>query len=1144
MTDSVQSSKQNVLLLIGLFCFFFSGAAGLIYQVVWTRMLTQIFGNTTYAIATVLSAFMAGLAIGSYWFGQIADRGKNDFMLYGILEAGVGVYGFLVPWLFAGAQKLYGPIFGLNENFPFVFNLVLFFLSFVLLVFPTLLMGATLPVLSRFFVRSFADFGSRVGDLYATNTLGAVIGCAAAGFVLIPTLGMRTTVFVAAGVNMVIAAVILVVDRIRPKTVQEFAVEPTADEPATETPRSSSSMLAWVLLTSFALSGFASLVYENAWTRALTLVIGSSIYSFSTMLVTFLIGLALGGFIYARFMGEREARLSTFGLIELWVGLSALATIPLFERLPLIFVRLLHGFGDTFTVFLSLQIFLSALVMFLPTVLLGMTFPLVARLFTQSIYRVGSGVGSSYAANTVGAVLGAFAGGFILIPHLGVQNTIIFAVVMNLVIGSWLLVSDARLSTVWRYSLGFAVLVLAVILPFKVRRWDPNVLTSGVTVYADRYESLPTDSLRLEEMRRDDMLYYREGLTTTVSVQRISGSDYLYFRSNGKIDGSYGDALSQLMTSYIAMLHHPKAETALTIGLGTGMSAKALATFKSLKEIEIIEIEPAMIEASKFFDRASVKIDQLPPGVTFPADDAKSRIWYDSKARRLFYKGVMEDEVRAELMKRSEDLDYRGAIDRLWRNARNSRHSSVLEDPRVRVIPTDGRNYILATPKFYDVITAEPSNPWIAGIANLYTREFYQVIRSKIKDDGVFAQWFHNYSMSPDDFRMVFRTFAEAFPYVSLWSMKESDFLLLGSKKEPVFDYPAVKEIYDNNKMLRSDFEYLGLSDVYAVQGFYRMNRDGFLDFSKGAAINTDDGAQLEFSAPKNLRRATTELNRKLMTPHLLDSPPWLKQKPLPVPQAMHHFYMAQAYLASVARNRALTEVDEAIRLDPKNAKFRLLKMKILLEEDKSSEGAKEAFVALDQGAEYIPDVLAMSDEFYLPDAKAVYGKVIQMGSKEVLPYLGLGNIALHSGDLKEAEKWFIPARELHPEHPAVLMAWGRLISAKAQRGADDAESKTMLQEARALLEKSRAKGEDSATIYTELGAVYYKLAMWEKAAEAYEQALRMRRRRNELRFALGQAYAQLGRIREAEQKYREILSLSPDDADALKALQGLGKRY
>jgi spermidine synthase len=137
-------------------------------------------------------------------------------------------------------------------------------------------------------------------------------------------------------------------------------------------------------------------------------------------------------------------------------------------------------------------------------------------------------------------------------------------------------------------------------VPLKIRRWDPHILTSGVTIYADRYESLPTNSLRVEEMRRDDVLFYREGLTTTVSVHRIPGSDYVYFKSNGKIDGSYGDALSQLMTSYIAMLLHPKAETALTIGLGSGMSAKALATFPSLKTIEVIEIEPAMIEASKF----------------------------------------------------------------------------------------------------------------------------------------------------------------------------------------------------------------------------------------------------------------------------------------------------------------------------------------------------------------------------------------------------------------------------------------------------------------------------------------------------------------------------------------------------------------
>jgi predicted membrane-bound spermidine synthase/tetratricopeptide (TPR) repeat protein len=1108
-------------------------------------MLSQIFGNTTYAIATVLSAFMAGLAIGSYWFGKIADRGKNDFLLYGLLEAGVGVYGFLVPWFFVGAQKVYGPIFSLNESQPFLFNLFLFFLSFVLLVFPTLLMGATLPVLSRFYVRSFAQFGRRVGDLYATNTLGAVIGCAMGGFFLIPVYGMRATVYVAAGVNMLIAAVIFIIDRLRdPEPVAAEAEAVARSQDAASAAAQGSTYLDWVLLGSFALSGFASLVYENAWTRSLTLVIGSSIYSFTTMLVTFLIGLALGGFIYARVLGNREARLSTFGLLELWVGLSALATIPLFERLPLIFVRLLHGFGDTFSVFLYLQIFLSALVMFIPTILLGMTFPLVARLYTQSLYRVGSGVGSSYAANTVGAVLGAFAGGFILIPNIGVQNTIIFGVVLNLMIGCWLLISDARLSFLPRYALGLAVLVLAAIVPFKLKRWDPNILTSGVTIYNDRYEALPSDSLRVEEMRRDEVLFYREGLTTTVSVHKILGSDYIYFKSNGKIDGSYGDALSQLMTSYIAMMLHPKAETALTIGLGSGMSAKALATFKSLKDIEVIEIEPAMIEASKFFDRQSVRVDKFPAGVSFPAEQGKSRVWYNAAEKRLYYKGVMTDAERTELMNRSQDKDYRGMIDRLFRNARHSRHSSVLEDKRVRVIPTDGRNYILATPKFYDVITAEPSNPWITGIANLYTREFYQVIKSKIKDDGIFAQWFHNYSMSPDDFRMVFRTFAEAFPHVSLWSMKESDFLLIGSKKEQVFDYPAVKAIFDNNEMLRSDLQYLGLSDVYAVQGFYRMGREGFLAFSKGARINTDDGAELEFSAPKNLRRATTELNRRIIAPFLVDTPPWLKNGPLPVPQAMHHFYMAQSYAASVARNRALTELEEAIRLEPKNAKFQLLKMKILLEQDKSTEGAQAAFKALEQSSEYIPDVLAMSDEFYLPDAKVVYKKIIDMGTKEVLPYLGLGNIALHSGDIAEAEKWFIPARELQPDHPAVLLAWGRLTAVKGNRTTDAAQAKKERQEARRLLELSKTKGEESATLFTELGAVYFKLEMWDKAAENYEVALRMRRRRNDLRMELGKAYAKLGRTVEAEQKFRQVLAFSPDDADAWRELQLMGKAY
>lgn len=1059
MASTGQWTKQDWLLSVGLICFFFSGAAGLIYEVVWTRMLTQIFGNTTYAIATVLSAFMAGLALGSYWFGRIADRGKNDFLLYGLLEAGVGIYGFMVPQLFQLGQMIYNPLFQVNESYPLLFNLLLFILSFVFLVAPTMLMGATLPILSRFFVRSFTHLGRRVGDLYATNTLGAVLGCGFAGYYLIPSLGMRTTVYVAAILNLAVAALIILVDRLRVKEPVEFAAPAAAT--GTANPAAAPSWLGWVLLLCFGLSGFSALVYENAWTRALTLVIGSSVYSFTTMLLTFLIGLAIGGFLFARFMGHRDVRVGTFGAIELWAGLTALATIPLFEKLPLIFIRLIHAFGDNFSMFLSSQVLLSSLVMFIPTVFFGMTFPLVARLFTQSLYRVGTSVGISYAANTVGAILGAFAGGFILIPWIGVQNSILFAVAVNLIVGWVLIVVDPQLSRAPRFALGVAVLAVIVLVPLKMPRWDRFILTSGVTIYGDRYENLSRDSLRLEEMRRDEMLFYREGLTATVSVHRI-GKDYIYFKSNGKIDGSHGDSLSQLMTGYVPLLLHPGGERAAVIGLGSGMTAHAVAAFP-LREIEVLEIEPAMAQVTEFF---------------------------------------------------------------------KDKNGKVLEDPRVRLIATDGRNYIVASPKLYDVIAAEPSNPWIAGIANLYTREFYEVVKTKLKEDGIFAQWFHNYSMSPDDFRMVFNTFVQAFPHVTLWGMKESDFLLIGTKQEQVFSYERLRNDFSKNQVLREGFKDLGLSDVYGVLGFYRMGKKEIIAFSEGGGLNTDDGAELEFSAPRNLRRSTSDLNRRLMEPFLVDAP-WLKSESIPFSEAMRHFYLAEAYEASAWHSRALSEIDRAVKLDPSNPDFYILKTKILLEQDKSSEAASSALLALERSPKTIRPILGLSDDFYLTEAKTVYSKIIAMGSKEILPYLGLGNISLHYGDVKEAEKWFNQAKHFHPDHPGVLLAWGRLMLAKG-----DAAT------ARESLEESKKKGEDSATLFGALGDAYLKLEMWEQAVESYRQAVKLRRRNVDWRRSMGIALAKMGRVNEAEQKFREVLALDSDNASAWQELNKLGKKY
>jgi spermidine synthase len=604
------------------------------------------------------------------------------------------------------------------------------------------------------------------------------------------------------------------------------------------------------------------------------------------------------------------------------------------------------------------------------------------------------------------------------------------------------------------------VAAILVLLAVRAPSWDRKILTSGVTVYADRYEALPTDSLRLEEMRQDPILYYREGLTATISVHRLR-KDYLYLKTNGKVDSSYGDALTMLMTGYVPMFLHPAAKDIAIIGLGAGMTAKAVAAFP-VRGIEVLEIEPAMVEAAAYF----------------------------------------KDKI-----------------------------GRILEDPRVKIVPTDGRNYMMAVPRLYDLIISEPSNPWIAGIASLFTREFYAITKRKLKPNGIFAQWIHNYSMSPDDFRMVLRTFGQSFPYVSVWNLKEADFLLIGSFIEPRFDYSVASKIFEGSKTIRDDFNVLGLSDVYSVLGFYRMGKRELTAFAGDADINTDDNVRLEFSAPRSLARPTTDLNRTLMQPFWV--PPAPGALPRRVSAAQHHYLVGQAYRASSRNEHALKEVDDAVRLDPRNPDYHLLRAQLLAALDRPAEALEAAEKVLDYGRGSEKELLTLSEDLYTRQAQVIYRRLVERGSRIFRPYAALGEIALYNEDLKEAEKWFREAAKFGPKEPRLLLGLGKIESAKGNYAG-----------AILFLEEAREKGEESASLYSTLADAYAKSKQWDKAAQEYRLALRLNRRNTAWRLALADALAQLGRVDEAETKYREVLALDPNAADAWKGLNRLGRRY
>jgi spermidine synthase len=589
---AVQSGETPLKLpsRIWIFLFFFvSGATGLIYEVVWTRLLTLIMGNTHYSIATVLTAFMGGLALGSFVGGKIIDRAFNPLAAYAILEAGIGIYCLLIPFLIDLAFPLFQWIYlNLGDSYTQT-SLVRFLVCCALLIIPATFMGATLPILSKFVSRDKNYIGKDVGTLYSINTFGAVVGAWSSAFVFMRLLGVQATIAVAAAANIGIALVIYFVFKPPLKERLQYS------EPASLDIDNSLQKRELLILLSFAVAGLTALVYQVAWTRILSLLMGSSVYAFSLILTVFILGLALGTVTASRFVSKLNNLVGGFGLIQIIIGLSSLSIIPLFGRIPFVNRWVYENWGQQFEIMQGANFLTIFALLFIPTFFMGAQFPIVIKIMATKLETVGQNVGRTYAFNTIGTIVGSFLAGFILIPVLGLQTTILSVVFLNVLLGICILAFGSQLSFNWRMYFLPGVFILCAFLANSIAPWDKSVISSG------SFMPYRIGDLKEAELKKNKILFFKEGMHTTVTTE-LSASGNIFLRVNGKTDASLAlDMRTQLLSGYLPMLFHPNPKSALVIGQGSGITLGAVEQFP-VEKINLVEISPAVIEGSRFFD--------------------------------------------------------------------------------------------------------------------------------------------------------------------------------------------------------------------------------------------------------------------------------------------------------------------------------------------------------------------------------------------------------------------------------------------------------------------------------------------------------------------------------------------------------------
>ena len=588
-TTLPRTAGKTVPVMLVLSLFFFSGACGLVYQVVWSRMMTQVFGSTAEAVGTVLAAFMTGLAIGAWLFGKLADRGRNNLRTYALLEFGIAISALLVHLLLQQINPAQVMLFEWTGSFSALFAVLRFVLAFLLIVAPTALMGATLPVLTRYLVNRQSLVGVKLSSLYAINTFGAVAGVLLTGFYLIGAYGIHVPVYLAVAGNLLLGGIAWLASRqLYAAPIPEKGHEPGISKLDTNPAEPVGKWTYRIILAGLGISGLTSFAYEIYWTRSLVFILGNSTYALSTMLCAFLTGIALGAWLIRFVLPQTHDRCAVFGWIQVLLGLFSALALPLLFSIedPQALYHFLLRSSDQAVPLIFARFGIAFLVMLVPAILIGATFPLVSQIGVTDWRTTGSRVGEIYAVNTVGNVLGALLPGLLLLSLLGIQKGILAMATLNAGIGFLVLVmrlAGPRGRMAWRLALPVMMVLSAIVmsrLPLDFQ--------------------FPSDG----EMDIHQTVFYREGPLATTKVYWNPKTMERLMSVDGIVIGGTGfSEFKQLLLAHLPKLLVEDVSSELSVGLGSGMLAGESALHPGVQKILAVEIEPSVIEGARYFTR-------------------------------------------------------------------------------------------------------------------------------------------------------------------------------------------------------------------------------------------------------------------------------------------------------------------------------------------------------------------------------------------------------------------------------------------------------------------------------------------------------------------------------------------------------------